>query len=355
MLIKTKDSLDPALDSLQRLLESPSLTREQKSAIEEEVRNIRAGVRGEKQAAYHIDFRLKDAKNYASLHDLRLEHNDRTAQIDHLIVSRLFDIILVESKNIGTAIRANADGEFEVKTRFGWRGIASPIEQSKRHAHVLLNLVKDLNLLPKRLGFLIRPRFYHWVLVPPECHVMQKPKDVEIIKMDLFEKHMDRWIDRRDFNIMKVCSPETITDFAQALVKHHRPITINFAAKFGIPLSEPKIEPIPFRPIQEAQPVQPSPSLHEGQCCNSCGVHLDPKVINFCRFNHTRFNGKLLCRECQPQLKRSLPQQTASCQQCGKSVDDRVAAFCRSNSHKFGKRVLCRVCQNLPHPQRKGV
>lgn len=345
MLIKSKDSLDPALDTLQRLLESPSLTREQKESIEEEVRNIRAGARGEKQAAYHIDFRLKDAKNYASLHDLRLEHNGRVAQIDHLIVGRFFDIILVESKNIGTAIRANADGEFEVKTRFGWRGMASPIEQSKRHARVLLDLITDLNLLPKRLGFLIRPKFHHWVLVPPECNVMQKPKDAEIIKMDLFEKHMDRWIDKNSANIMKVCSRETIADFAQALVTYHHPITMDFAAKFGVSLTEPEADQPPVVSIATPEVIAPPPAIVEAQLCDSCRVPIDTKVVNFCRFNRARFDSQLLCRECQAKPKPPAPKQGSSCQQCGTQVDDKVVAFCRFNSRKFGKRVLCRTCQ----------
>src|SRR5689334_14848333 len=101
MLIKTKDSLEPALEALQQLLDQPFLMRGQREAIEEEIRNIRSGARGEKQAAYHIDFRLKDGKNYTVIHDLRLEHGGRVAQIDHLIIGRFFDIILVESKNIG--------------------------------------------------------------------------------------------------------------------------------------------------------------------------------------------------------------------------------------------------------------
>jgi len=347
MIIKTKDSLDSALEALQALLDRPQLTRNRKELIEEEIRNIRAGEQGEKQAAYHIDFHLKDSKNYLVIHDLRLEHNGRVAQIDHLIINRFFEIILIESKNISTGIRANEAGEFEVKTRFGWRGMASPVEQSKRHGRVLLELAGDLDLLPKRLGFLIRPKLHHWIVVPPECHVAKKPQDATLIKTDLFDKQMDQWIDRGDWSLMKVCSCETITAFAQALVEQHRPFTMDFAAKFGLP---PEGVPPETPPVAQVSPVPaetaqaPSPSREE-PCCESCGASLEPKVVQFCRLNRARLNGKLLCRTCQGQSRPATPAKGPSCEQCNAPVDEKVVAFCRFNSRKFGNRVLCRTCQ----------
>ncbi len=360
MLIKTKDDVEPALQTLTALLATPGLTQIQKERIEEEISNIRVGARGERDAAYHIDFRLKDAKNYVIAHDLRIEHNGRVAQIDHLLIGRFFDIILIESKRIGTAVRITEESEFEVKTRYGWRGMASPVEQSKRHAQVLGELVSDLDLLPKRLGFQIRPNFHHWILVPPECHIVRQSTEATIIKMDMFGKRMDEWMEKSAGGVLamtKVVSRETLTDFVRALTLHHKPITMNFAAKFGVtesastlpptptptptPAIPPPIPPIPTLPAAQPEPKPSEPVACEPGC-EDCGSPLEERVITFCRANPKKFNGKLLCRKCQ------IPSKTPpACSDCGVAIDDKVVAFCRYNSRKFNKRLLCRPCQGM--------
>jgi Nuclease-related domain len=144
MLIKTKDSVASALNELQRLLHTPLLSNDHQRLIKDEITKIKADDRGEREAAYHIDFKLKDSKNYAVIHDLRIEHGGRVAQIDHLIVGRWFDIFIVESKNMSGSLRVCANGEFQVYARGGWRGLASPVEQNNRHIQVLSSLIKDL-------------------------------------------------------------------------------------------------------------------------------------------------------------------------------------------------------------------
>ena len=143
MLLKQKDDVQPAVQTLEELLTLKTLIGQQRERIEDEIENIRAGAKGEKEAAYHIDFKLKDAKNWVVVHDLRLEHNGRVTQIDHLLIGRFFDVFVVESKNLKTAVRVNKDDEFEVKTRYGWKGMASPVEQNKRHIQVLRELIGD--------------------------------------------------------------------------------------------------------------------------------------------------------------------------------------------------------------------
>ena len=47
--------------------------------------------------------------------------------------------------------------------------MASPVEQNKRHIQVLGELINDHKPTRTRLGFHILPKFYNWVLVPPQC------------------------------------------------------------------------------------------------------------------------------------------------------------------------------------------
>ena len=71
MLLKFKDDAKPTITALEALLDLKTLSPRQREGIQEELDNVRAGIQGEKEAAYHIDFRLKDSDNWAVLHDLR--------------------------------------------------------------------------------------------------------------------------------------------------------------------------------------------------------------------------------------------------------------------------------------------
>lgn len=339
MLIKSKDDISPSIAALETLLTRKDVRGKQRERIEEEIGHVQAGAAGERDAAYHIDFKLKDTKNWVVIHDLRLEHDGRVAQIDHLLIGRMFDLFVIESKNLKTAVRVNGEGEFEVRTRYGWKGMASPVEQNKRHIQVLQGLIGDEKMMPARLGIQIRPAFHNWVLIAPECNLTKgENKEATILKMDMFDKGMEQRINDAPlsemFSLAKICSPETITGFAEKLVSFHKPIVFDYAAKFG---------------ITDVQPVR----VHKEQpACEKCQVAVEPKVVSFCRAHEKRFGGKILCRTCQnasadvalvPEPSGLVP--VASCNECSTPIDAKVVAFCRFNSRRFGKRVFCRSCQ----------
>ncbi len=355
MLLKSKDDISPTIAALEVLLARKDVRGKQRQRIEEEIDQVRAGAWGEKDAAYHIDFKLKDTKNWVVIHDLRLEHDGRVAQIDHLLIGRMFDIFVVESKNLKTAVRVNGDGEFEVKTRYGWKGMSSPVEQNKRHIQVLSGLISDEKLTPTRLGMQIRPTFHNWVLIAPECNLVKgDSKEATILKMDMFDKGMEQRINDAPlsemFSLAKICSQETIMAFAEKLVSFHKPIVFDYAAKFGITEMG---EPVPTAPVRETPAEVPVSA--RSQVCEHCLVPVEPKVVSFCRMSSKRFGGKILCRTCQtaqvtPVSPVPIPEPISNiseptCQECSAPVDAKVVAFCRFNSRRFGKRVLCRTCQ----------
>ena len=353
MVIKAKDDIQPAIAVLEQLRSTKTLTKGQKESVEDEIDAMRAGARGEKEAAYHIDFELKESKNWAIIHDLRLEHKGRVAQIDHVLIDRFLDVFVVESKNFSTSIQINVDGEFQVKTRYGWRGMQSPVEQNRRHAEVLSSLISDAALLPKRLGFQLVPTFYKWILVAPECTVSGRNAEHDILKMDMFGARMQKFRNREATlrEMAKMVASETLFDFAQKLVGHHKPILFDYAAKFGItvPQAPDPTEDTRFQPPAplSVPSVPPLPDkVNTGSnCCEVCAKPVEDKTVTFCRLNKKRFDGKLLCRPCQESYVTS-----ATCNECGSPVDSKVVAFCRFNSKKFGKRTLCRTCQAVAAP-----
>jgi hypothetical protein len=164
-------------------------------------------------------------------------------------------------------------------------------------------------------------------------------------------------------SLAKMVSPETLETFARRLVRLHRPSKIDYAAKFGVTIADPpatrqqpavaittvrgnggdtKQEPAcetcgggvdakmvyycrinrekfggkvlcrscqqtpNFDPMVQSKSIKPNESgpptgnsATQKEVCEKCGVAVDGKVVFFCRMNKGKFEGKILCRDCQ--------------------------------------------------------
>ena len=104
--------------------------------------------------------------NVMTLHDLRLDLDGRVAQIDHLLINRLFEVWVCESKSFTGRVSVNQHGEWSVYYGGQPRGIDSPIEQNRRHVAVLNDLFARGHVtLPKRLGLTLTPEVRSLVLL----------------------------------------------------------------------------------------------------------------------------------------------------------------------------------------------
>lgn len=340
MILKEKDSLEDQIQDLEQVLTKP-LAAGYRRRVKKDLAQIRSGLKGEQEAAYHIDFHLKDSLNWAVIHDLRIEWNGRVAQIDHLLIDRCMEIFVVESKSFRTKVRY-ANGGWERLKDDQWEGIPSPVEQNDRHIAVLKELIKSQQLAPTRFGLALRPTFFNIVVVLPSCSVDgEHPDDARIYRMDSLVKRI-RAVDPSALDVLKIIAPETLHAFAAALVACHKP-----ASKLQLLL-----------PKDETAPIPPATAPPAPQACQGCGGLLTVAEANYCAINKARFGGQLLCRECQrhpakkaPARVTAEPEQpdveiTARCAACGAGVDRKVVAFCRFNSRRFAGRVLCRDCQS---------
>ena len=70
MIIKWMDSKEAEIAELEALLKGNLNTR-QRFLMERELKAIKAGVSGEKDSAYYIDFYFGRSKNWAVIHDLK--------------------------------------------------------------------------------------------------------------------------------------------------------------------------------------------------------------------------------------------------------------------------------------------
>lgn len=156
MIIKKRDSKQAEIEELTTLLSFP-LPENKKFLIERELRFIKSGDRGENDSAYFIDFHFASSKNWAVIHDLRLEYKNQVAQIDHLLINHILNVYVLESKNFSYGIKITDTGEFLVNYKNKYFSIESPIEQNKRHLIVLEQIFNKYDVMPKRLGITILP------------------------------------------------------------------------------------------------------------------------------------------------------------------------------------------------------
>lgn len=239
MLIKDADDKSAHIAMLEQLLAHAA--NGQRKSIEIELRNLRAGIKAEKDAAYLIDFSFRDTKNWAVIHDLRIEVNDRVAQIDHLLISRFLEIYVLETKGFHAGLKITNDGEFLRWNdyRKTYEGMPSPIAQNERHTRVLKNLLNQLSM-PTRMGFRLEPTITPLVLVSANSRI-DRPREFDtscVIKADVLEATVMREMDEKGAlgllaSAAKIVSPETLDELAKAIAAQHRPASFDYAARFG--------------------------------------------------------------------------------------------------------------------------
>lgn len=302
MLIKTADEKDSQIVTLRALVNRSDVQPDVRKRIEQEIRNIQAGVRGEKEAGYEIGFHCGNSQNWMVLHDLRLELEGRVAQIDHLVINRLLEMYVCESKHFSEGIAVNEQGEFSAFWEHKPYGVASPIEQNKKHMLVLERLfATGLVKLPTRMGFAIKPTIKSLVLVSKNARISRPKSTVDgmecIIKNDQFGTHIGKEMDQLSpLMLTKVVGCDTLKDLAEKIALRHKPIEIDWEGKFGLSKQVP--EPIePKQSISEVANTQPSEN--KGYFCSSCKKSVTDTVAKFCWSNTTKFGGKVFCMPCQ--------------------------------------------------------
>ncbi|MEW6720589.1 MAG: nuclease-related domain-containing protein [Thermodesulfobacteriota bacterium] len=376
MLIKERDNRDADILELRRLLEYP-ITAKQRFLIEREIKCIDSGARGEESSAYFIDFRWRDSKNTAIIHDLRLEYRGFVAQIDHLLINRLLDVYVLESKNYYYGVKITPEEEFLVWNGNTYHAIESPIEQNQRHIDLLGRIFQQPGFMPTRLGVPIPANFLSYVMVAPNSRVDRPTKEKfdtsMVIKADGLGAAIDKRIDDTSAvvaisSLTKLVSQETLESFARRLVRLHRPAKFDFAAKFGVTV--PDTPDKASQPVVGVADVGADGTVAKGEtACEACGSSVDGKVAYYCRINKRKFGGKILCRSCQQKPEAPATTSTVSvalapegnhivgssekkgtCGRCGAAVDGKVVYFCRINKEKFAGKVLCRPCQQVGGP-----
>ncbi len=309
MQIKVADGKQSDLDALTALLLRTDVDARTRDRIAQEIRTIGAGDKGERDAAYEIEFHMRDNRNWATIHDLRLEVGERVAQIDHLLIDRLLTIWVCESKHFAEGVAINEHGEWHRYWNGRKHGIASPVEQNRKHITVLRDVFDQGRVtLPRRLGITIKPSFKSLILVSNGARITRPPRSARVegiesvIKCDQLRSTIDKRADEGNpLELAKLVGRDTLEDVARQLAVLHRPLRTDWAAWFGL-AAEPSASSAPRPadpPASSAPPSAPGQPTRQRLVCAACGTTVSYSVAKFCWFNKARFGGHVLCMDCQ--------------------------------------------------------
>ena len=298
MIIKEKDSRESDIALLESVL-AQDLPQQKSDLVKKELSSLRKGVKGEQDAAYLINFDFGSSKNWAVLHDLRLEVNGQVAQIDHLLINRFFEFYVLESKNFSYGVKIGEDGDFLIYYNNHYHGIPSPIEQNRRHIKVLEDCLKTHDIMPKRLGISIKPHFINYVLMSAGSRIIRQKKNTvgssAVIKVDSLRTTIDKEIDNKQplgalASVAKLCSSETVIDVAQRITALHKPIRIDYAKRFGVAL--------PQTDAGESRKKK-LPSRSTRYYCWTCKEGVPDVVAEYCWSYKHIYDNKVYCKKCQ--------------------------------------------------------
>ena len=391
MIIKRIESRERDIKTLQELAARPDARGSVRENIEKEIIRIRAGMKGEAEAAYEMEFHYGNSMNWMILHDLRIDCEGRIAQIDHLLINRMLEVYVCESKHFAEGVSINTHGEFTAF--FGGRpyGVPSPIEQNRRHIAVLEAAFKSgLVSPPKRLGFKLTPRLLGLVLVSKGARITRPRKPVpgldDIIKCDQLKSKIDKDNEKTSpLALTKVVGTETLLGFAQSLAAVHTPLEFNWPARFGLPPDAPqrpeevRCPKAPYGSSAAPSKVQnrlsnkpcasPKPAVAQSEApASSPGQARVPRpstpqtehavqAMSQAKSDTPRqISAPPACPKndapCSKSDKKGKAQPEYWCFSCRKTVAPQIAYSCWDNRARFNGKVYCEKCQKqYPEPK----
>jgi len=321
VILKSADDKSKRLALLEDLQRSPLLDFSQKKWLREELMRLRKGIQGERDSAHYLDSYFKGNENLAVIHDLRLVVDGDVAQIDHMIINRALGMYLIETKNYSGNLVINDHGEYTVEYDDFRFGIPSPMEQSRRHERILAKLLERLEIVGRTQK---KPEFHHIVLLHPKATIQRPPAKLhdttDVIKADQFPSWHERFVASHGLGslvkiAMNLRSIETVKEYAEKLIRQHRPADMLTLPEFIRPKGA-AVKPVPAPPpLQTPRPDNaprvppapaPTPAGTEGTTapakkliCAQCGVKISYPEGKFCWNNEKRFGGLQYCREHQ--------------------------------------------------------
>ena len=214
----------------------------QKKLIQSDLKRLENGYKAEKDNAYYLDFAFKDNSHSIILHDIRLEYNGKTAQIDHIFIGRT-GVTVLESKSFTGVLTIKEDGSLAVKYGNTTNTYPNPIEQNNRHTQVLKELINEKFDLQGNTKFLGGIDIKSKVIINPKTTVSNKKLPTGYERADSFATRRVKEIDKMSiFEVLKTASKmmtiEKYIELAELIIQNHKPISFDYTKKYRIKASQ---------------------------------------------------------------------------------------------------------------------
>lgn len=221
-----------------------------KARIEQDIKMLQYGIAGEEQVAFELN---NSYLPIIVLHDLHIEFDGLSAQIDYLIITNKVSLI-VECKNLYGDIEVNSNGDFIRKMEYNRRrkkeGIYSPITQNKRHIEMIkkVRLTSKTNIITKALFEKYFDDNYKTVVVLAnpktviDMRYAKKEVKEQIIRCDQLIEHIKKLMKESKNAVLSEKEMYELADFFLSL---HTDNTVDYTTKYQIekPGTEESVPP----------------------------------------------------------------------------------------------------------------
>ena len=216
------------------------VTTDKRKFIERDIMNLKIGLEGEKAVSYEL-------KNsfipMICLHDIRIEEAGYVAQMDYILITEYF-IMVLETKKLNGDIVINESGEFirRFKSKTGkvykQEGMYSPIAQNERHIRILENFLKN-NKMIKNIPI------YSAVIIANPKSIINRSKAPYNIKNGIYKYDQLTTILKKNIGKCgksgKIFESQMIK-IANFLLENNKEITFDYMAKYGLTDEDFKVD-----------------------------------------------------------------------------------------------------------------
>ncbi|SHH98467.1 HRDC domain-containing protein [Clostridium collagenovorans DSM 3089] len=235
IFLKENSEAEKQLEKLKEL--ETLLNEEGRAILKQDIKCLEYGIIGEK----NIAFELKNSHMpMYILHDVYLEYEDFSAQIDYLVFTKKLCFV-IECKNLYGNIEINNSGDFIRTLEFGVKrkkeGIYSPITQNQRHLELMkkIKLEQKSNVLTK---FMVEKSFEN---INKSVVVLANPKTVlnakfakkeikdKVIRADQLVKYIK---EMNDASKEATTSDDKMLSWAKSYLDLHKDVERDYTAKY---------------------------------------------------------------------------------------------------------------------------
>lgn len=255
------------LERLDALLRRLAVTHPKYERIKSERIRRYAGYIGEKLVAYQL--KTIDEDHYSILHDLCLKIGDLHFQIDFLLLTTRY-VLIIETKNFAGTLLFDDQGQFIRILNEQQEGYSDPVAQSQYHQRCLRKWLSSHH-------FPTLPVDYVVVVSKPSSIIKMENTDPEIRKRVLPASKLSAYVDHLNHFPNETIDLKTQRKLCKQFLKMHSPYYSNLLKEYN--LAEKDL----FRGVQCPEcfflPMTPFKGHWRCPSCNCKSKDADQKAV----------------------------------------------------------------------------